>query len=55
MAEIILGAILTVVIAGLAEKAPPKYRKVGWSLFVALVIVLAIVQIHSRRDRKSVG
>lgn len=45
MIEIILGAILIIITAVLAEKAPPKWRKLVWGSFVVLVIAQAVIQI----------
>ena len=51
MAEIVLGAIVILVTALLAEEAPPKWRKWLWGMFVLLVIVQAVIQIHGRREQ----
>ncbi|SPF47417.1 exported hypothetical protein [Candidatus Sulfotelmatobacter kueseliae] len=51
MAEIILGAIVIVVTALLAEEAPPKWRRWLWGLFVLLVIAQAVIQISGRREQ----
>jgi hypothetical protein len=51
--EIILGAILIIITAVLAEEAPPKWRKLVWGLFVALVIAQAVIQIRGRETAKA--
>jgi hypothetical protein len=51
MVEIVLGAILIVVTAILAEEAPPKLRRWLWGLFVLLVIAQAVIQIGGRREQ----
>jgi hypothetical protein len=47
--EVIIGAILTVVLAVLAEKYEGRVRVALWVAFVLLVIGLAIVQIVGKR------
>ena len=51
MAEIILGAIVILITALLAEEAPPKWRKWLWSLFVLLVIAQTAIQVSGRREQ----
>lgn len=53
MTEIIVGSIVIIVTALLADKASEKWRKGLWVLFVVLVIGQAYVQIKARlADRK---
>jgi len=51
VAEIVLGAIVILVTALLAEEAPPRWRKWLWGMFVLLVIAQAAIQINGRREQ----
>ena len=48
IAEIILGAIVTIVVAALAEKSEGRKKKALWITFVVCVILLAALQIVER-------
>jgi hypothetical protein len=52
MTEFILGAIVILLTALLAEKAPPKWRKLLWGLFVLVVIAQTVVTIAERRTQR---
>jgi hypothetical protein len=52
MFEIVLGAIVIIITALLAEKVPPKWRKLLWTLFIVFVAVQAVIQIRARIDER---
>lgn len=51
--EIIIGAILTIVVAALAERYEGRKKNALWACFVVLVVSLATVQIIRKRIEES--
>jgi hypothetical protein len=48
-ADPILGAVLMLLTALLAEKASPKWKRYLWGLFVLIVIAQAVLQVYTRK------
>jgi hypothetical protein len=54
MWETIMGAVVILITAVLAEEAPPKWRRVLWGLFVVAVVAQAVIQIKSHRQQDAI-